>query len=80
MQRHQITPMWLPAYSPELQPAERLWQPLDTPLANRTFDSIGEMEGILSEQCVRLSKQPERIRALTLYHWWPGGADHEPEP
>lgn len=80
MKRHGINPIWLPAYSPELQPAERLWQLLDAPLANRAFDSIDEMESLLSEQCIRLSNQPERIRALTLYHWWPGGADHQPEP
>ena len=74
-----ITPMWLPAYSPELQPAERLWPLIDAPLSNRTFVSIDELEGILSEQCVRLAEQPERIRSMTLYHWWPGGADHEPD-
>lgn len=74
-----ITPMWLPAYSPELQPAERLWPLVDAPLANRTFDSIDQLDGTLSEQCVRLTQQPGRIRSLTLYHWWPGGADHEPD-
>jgi transposase len=40
--------MWLPAYSPELQPAERLWPLVDAPLSNRTFDSIDELEGLLS--------------------------------
>ena len=60
MQRHRIAPM----YSPELQPAERLWPPLDAPLANRTFDLIDEMGSTLFGQCVRLSWQPERIRAL----------------
>ncbi len=38
-----ITPMWLPPYSPELQPAERLWPLVDAPIANRTFDSIEEL-------------------------------------
>lgn len=80
MEALSITPMWLPPYSPELQPAERLWPLVDAPIADRTFDSIEELEGLLSEQCVRLSGQPERIRTLTLYHWWPGGSDHEPQP
>jgi transposase len=80
MEALSITPMWLPAYSPELQPAERLWPLVDAPLSNRTFDSIDELEGLLSEQCVRLCEQTERIQSLTLYHWWPGGTDHEPEP
>jgi transposase len=80
MQALSITPMWLPAYSPELQPSERLWQPLDAPLANRTFDSIDELDEAVGKQCIRLTEQPERIRSMTLYHWWPGGADHEPDP
>ena len=70
---------WLPAYSPELQPAERLWPLVDAPLANRAFDSIDQLDATLSEQCVRLTEQPERIRSLTLFHWWPGGTDHEPD-
>jgi transposase len=30
----------LPPYSPELQPAERLWPLVNEPLANRTFDTL----------------------------------------
>ena len=30
-----IRPVYLPPYSPELQPAEHLWPVLDEPLANR---------------------------------------------
>src|SRR3712207_7930959 len=30
-----ISPVFLPPYSPELQPAERLWSLVDEPLANR---------------------------------------------
>lgn len=35
---------FLRAYSPELQPAERLWKLVDEPLVNRDFESIGEIE------------------------------------
>ena len=31
---------YLPAYSPELQPAERLWSVTDEPLVNKNFDKI----------------------------------------
>ncbi len=34
----------LPPYSPELQPAERLWPLIDEPLANKAFNSIDEVE------------------------------------
>ena len=61
-----ITPMWLPAYSPELQPAEGLGPLLDTPLANRRFDSIGQLDATFSEQSVRRTQQREQIRSLKL--------------
>jgi transposase len=39
--------VFLPSYSPELQPAERLWPILDEPIANRVFDTIDELEQML---------------------------------
>lgn len=38
---------FIPAYSPELQPAERLWPIIDEPLANRSFTDLEELEKIL---------------------------------
>jgi len=61
----------LPPYSPELQPAERLWRIADEPLINRSFDTIDELEDILCERCVTLLSMTDEIRALTHYHWWP---------
>ena len=61
----------LPPYSPELQPAERLWRIADEPLVNRSFDNINALEDVLSERCVTLLSMTEEIRALTYYHWWP---------
>lgn len=60
----------LPPYSPELQPAERLWRLADEPLVNRCFDQIGELEDILAERCRTLLTMNDEIRALTHYHWW----------
>jgi transposase len=62
---------WLPPYSPELQPAERLWPLTNEPLANRTFPTLAALDEALADQCVRLTQQPERVRALALFHWWP---------
>src|SRR5688572_21882101 len=62
---------WLPAYSPELQPAERLWPLTNEPLANRAFPDLAALDTALAEQCVRLAEQPERVRAQTCFHWWP---------
>lgn len=66
----------LPPYSPELMPAERLWELTDEPLANRVFERLEDLEAVLAERCVSLTQERDRIRSRTLYHWWPGGADH----
>ena len=45
----------LPPYSPELQPAERLWRVADEPLVNRSFEPIDELEDMLCDRCIALS-------------------------
>ena len=66
-----LTLIFLPAYSPELQPAERLWPLVDEPLANRAFRTLTELERVLEDRCVRLTQMSAVIRAHTLFHWWP---------
>ena len=63
--------VWLPPYSPELQPAERLWPLTNEPLANRSFVDLAELEAVQAQRCLALQAQPERVRAATLFHWWP---------
>jgi transposase len=61
----------LPPYSPELQPAERLWPLVNEPLVNQAFDSIEEVEELVYQRCQRLLRQQALIRGLTDYHWLP---------
>lgn len=62
---------FLPAYSPELQPAERLWQLVDEPLVNKHFQSLDEIEEVLCQRCRFLSEnRQEEIKNLTYYHWF----------
>jgi hypothetical protein len=61
----------LPAYSPELQPAERLWPLLDEPIANRTLRDLDELETTLVTRCQTLRADPARVHAHTHFHWWP---------
>ena len=60
---------FLPAYSPELQPAERLWQLIDEPLVNQYFKTIDEIEDILVKRCCVVSDMRDEVRQLTNYHW-----------
>jgi len=63
---------FLPPYSPELQPAERLWPLANEPIANRSFKSLDELEVVLFDRTQHLLPQPNLIRGLTFFHWWPG--------
>jgi transposase len=63
--------VFLPPYSPELQPAERLWPLLDEPLVNRHFASLDALDAVLAERCRTLSGRPHVIRNHTNVHWWP---------
>jgi hypothetical protein len=63
--------LFLPPYSPELQPAERLWPLVDEVVANRVFADITELEDTLAARCQALEAQPTRLHAHTHYHWWP---------
>jgi hypothetical protein len=61
----------LPAYSPELQPAERLWPLTNEPIANRPIETLDDLDALLGDRCVALQEQPTVIRAHTCFHWWP---------
>jgi transposase len=63
--------VFLPAYSPELQPAERLWPLVDEPVANRAFPDLDTLEAVLVERCRALETVPQRLKAHILYHRWP---------
>lgn len=65
---------FLPARSPELQPAERLWPLVNERVANRLFEDLDELEEALIERCLALSEQPELLRGSTRYHWGPKAA------
>jgi transposase len=63
--------LFLPPYSPELQPAEQLWPLTNTALITHHFASIEELEDTQLAHCANLQAQSERIRSTTLVHWWP---------
>jgi hypothetical protein len=63
--------IYLPAYSPELQPAERLWPLTNEVVANSSPQSLDELEELLVYRCQQLMKQHDLIHGLTCYHWWP---------
>ena len=60
-----------PPYSPELQPAERLWPLAREAVANRHFATLADLDRALAARCLALADRPEVIKAHTRFHWWP---------
>lgn len=63
--------IFLPPSSPELQPAERLWQLSDQVLVNRHFADLDQLEQAQVERCHWLYHQHQLLQSHTLFHWWP---------
>lgn len=61
----------LPAHTPELQPAERLWPLVREGVANAVFPDVDALQDQLVDRCLQLRQLPDQIRALTHYHWLP---------
>jgi transposase len=72
--------LFLPPYSPELQPAEHLWPLTNAPLINRHFDSIEQLDEAQVACCATLQRQAERIRSTACFHWWPRRLKKPGEP
>lgn len=63
--------VYLPPYTPELQPAEHLWQLVDEPIVNQHFSRLAEIQDRIEQRCRDLEAQPGLLRANTLFRWWP---------
>ena len=62
---------FLPPYSPELQPAERLRPLTHEALANRHVRDVEELQTGQAQRCLELQERPAMIAGYTLFHWWP---------
>jgi hypothetical protein len=68
-----ISLVFLPPYSPELQPAERLWPLVDEPIVNRHVENLAELNAIVARRCRRLDLTI--IQPHTNSAWWPATAN-----
>ena len=66
--------VYQPAYTPELQPAEHLWQLIDEPLANTHFETIADLDAVVARRCRNLNLDRSLIAQHTGFHWWPNSA------
>lgn len=60
----------LPAYSPELNPAERWFQEFRSALSNKVFESVELLQEALTEALRPYWREPNRLQRLTGFSWW----------
>lgn len=60
----------LPAYSPQLNPQEHLWDELrEKEFPNRVFESMAGVRTQLHEGLPRLAGNPEKIKSICAWPW-----------
>jgi transposase len=60
----------LPPHSPELNPAEHLWEDIrEKDLPNQAFGSLDDLEDALCAGVKRLAADPEHLRSLTNFSY-----------
>lgn len=61
--------LFLPPYSPELNPAERFFEELRKATANRIFTTIEEQEHAIEKKLNALAADAEGMKQLLGYEW-----------
>lgn len=62
--------VFLPPYSPELNPAEMLWEHVrENYFGNRVFSSLDQVAAQLCHALRSMDGQPETIRSMTAFDW-----------
>lgn len=62
--------LFLPPYSPELNPVEHLWDGLrEKSFHNHVFDSIDALECHLEQELAAFEKDPQRSKSIAHWPW-----------
>lgn len=62
--------IFLPPYSPELNPVEHLWEEIrEKWFPNKVFKSLDAVENVLVDAFATLEQSPEKIASITGFKW-----------
>ena len=60
----------LPAYSPQLNPVENIWQEIrEKSFRNLTFDSMDQLEMHLAPALMKLESDPQTVQSIAGFQW-----------
>ena len=68
-ERTQLTCIFLPPYSPELNPVERFFEEIRKATANQIFKTIEDQEEVIATAVKMLSADAEGMKQLIGYEW-----------
>ena len=63
--------VFLPAYPPELKPAEHPWQTVDEPIVNKLIPDLETLEAIISRRWNYLANDRQILKGRAGFNWWP---------
>jgi transposase len=63
-------PLYLPRYSPELNPAEQVFRHILKHLSNTVFTTLDELHNALIDELKQFWEHPSVLLSLTGYPWW----------
>jgi transposase len=64
-----LTVIFLPPYSPELNPTERYFEEMRRGTANRVFETLEDIEGVIEAEVKRWSDDTKAMKQLLGYGW-----------
>ena len=70
----------LPAYRPELNPAERVFEEIRRRTEGRVYDSVADKQAIAQAYLAGLAADPQRVRRLCGWDWLTDALDSLPTP
>lgn len=68
----------LPAYSPELNPAERVFEEIRRRTEGRVYDTVADKRAVAQAYLASLAADPDRIRRLCGWAWLTHALDRLP--
>ncbi|MGE3271555.1 MAG: hypothetical protein AB7P40_22585 [Chloroflexota bacterium] len=70
----------LPAYSPDLNPSERVLEEVRCRIEGRIYDSVADKQAVAQAYLASLAADPDAVRHLCGWDWLTNALDHLPAP